>query len=161
MMALRPLVAAALATTLAGCAVVPRLPAGSAVVVTQARPAAVAANAVDEAHAAVADDAVRHLLVWYPPGPTRWQLTAQAQDAFGLLLVERLRRTGYAVQEYAPERRRAAQVPAAGTPLSFVFERVDGDVHRLTLRAGPRSLSRAYLLRSGRMMPAGAWAHGE
>jgi len=158
-MCLRPLVAAALATTLAGCAVVPRLPAGSVQVVSTPAGPARAPSAVVMSQSGVADDAVRHLLAWYAPGPTRWRLGAPVQDEFGGLLVERLRRVGYAVQEYAPARHRGTA--SQGVPLTFVFERVDGDIHRLTLRAGTRSLSRAYLERDGRMLPVGAWAHGE
>lgn len=138
------------AALLTACAITPRV----------ATPPAAALAGAPDGLGSVADDAVRRLASWHPPGATRWTLQRPALDAFGLALVDRLRREGYAVEEaVAP---RGTATPAAqGALLDYVFEPVDAGVHRLTLRVGPRTLSRAYMASNGRMAAAGAWSHGE
>lgn len=137
------------AMLLAGCAVTPRV----------ATPAAVLASA-PAGLGSVAADAAGRLAGWHPPGATRWVLQRPATDAFGLALVDRLRREGYAVEEAATAR--GTTVPAAqGAPLDYVFEPLDAGVYRLSLRVGPRTLSRAYRAGNAQMAPIGAWSHGE
>lgn len=136
------------AMLLAGCAVTPRV----------AAPAAVLASA-PAGLGSVAADAVRRLAGWHPPGATRWVLQRPATDAFGLALVDRLRREGYAVEEVAAARGTAAA--SDGALLDYVFEPLDAGVYRLSLRVGPRTLSRAYGTGNGQMAPVGAWSHGE
>lgn len=109
-----------------------------------------------------AADAAQFLQGRYPPGSTHWTLARPAKDAFGVALVDSLRRQGYAVQEATAPRGRNQPAPApSGPSLDYVFEPVDAGVYRLTLRIGQRSLSRAYVAGNGRMQPAGAWSHRE
>ncbi len=136
------------AMVLGGCAVTPRV----------ATPATVLASA-PAGLGSVAEDAVRRLASWHPPGATRWTLQRPATDAFGLALVDRLRREGYAVEEAATARGTAAA--SEGAPLDYVFEPLDAGVYRLSLRVGPRTLSRAYTAGNAQMAPVGAWSHGE
>lgn len=138
------------ALTLSSCAVTPRFPSTASGAAT---PAASPGLVV------VVDDAAKQLAVWYPPGPTRWKLARPVQGEFGRLLVERLRRNGFAVQEYAKTRR--PQAEGQGYELDYVFQRVDDRLHHLTVRVGTHRLSRAYFERDGHMTAAGAWTRGE
>lgn len=147
-----PLCAVLVAASVAACAARPHAP--------QAAPPQVVSLPDATMLAEVADDAATLLPRWYPQGATRWVLKRPANDAFSVALVDRLRREGYAVQETGP--RRATDEPAmGGVALDFVFERMDDRLHRLTLRAGSRTLSRAYLRHEGRVYAAGAWAQRE
>lgn len=99
----------------------------------------------------LAQDAADILLANYPPAKTRLNLVQDADDAFGVALLERLRGSGYAVAEYVQPIRRDkyAENPVApdGFDFGYVLDHVTGESGmRLTLVIGPERISRLYLV---------------
>jgi hypothetical protein len=120
-------------------------------------------------HKTVANDAVKQLVVLYPPATTRLDLQQATPDAFGSLLVESLRVKGYALLEFKPGSTTAASpgtgtgtAAGAGKPLRYILDQLDANLYRVTLLVGNQSLTRAYLAaQSGTLHPAGAWVRKE
>jgi hypothetical protein len=120
-------------------------------------------------HNTVANDAVKQLVVLYPPATTRLDLQQATPDAFGSLLVESLRAKGYALLEFKPGSTTAAsqdtgtdRAAGAGKPLRYILDQLDANLYRVTLLVGNQSLTRAYLAaHSGTLHPAGAWVRKE
>jgi type IV secretion system protein TrbH len=123
----------------------------------------------------LAQDTVTRMEALYPPAHTRLTLTHPATDAYGLALIEALRRKGYGVMESHVTTRRTPSTredrpgpiqPAvsqkAGIPLRYV---VDGpfepNLYRLTVLIGNQSLSRVYRMDEQRIAQAGAWVRKE
>jgi hypothetical protein len=106
----------------------------------------------------LARDAVKQLLIVYPPARNRLDLQHDTTDAFGQVLVTTLRGKGYAVQEFQP----APAAASTALPLRYVVDQASGtDLVRVTLLVGAQSLTRAYLIRNGTTAPAGAWLRKE
>jgi hypothetical protein len=150
--------------SLAGCATPERSAYGN---FTQSAPAAMEQT--------LADDAVKQLVVLYPPATTRLDLQQATPDAFGSRLVESLRAKGYALLEFKPGAKTAAlpatatatdratdRTASAGKPLRYILDQFDANLYRLTVRVGDQSLTRAYApAQSGTLRPAGAWVRKE
>jgi hypothetical protein len=146
--------------SLFGCATPERSAYGN---FTESAPAAM--------HKTVANDAVKQLVVLYPPATTRLDLQQATPDAFGSLLVESLRAKGYALLEFKPGSTTAAsqdtgtgtdRAAGAGKPLRYILDQLDANLYRVTLLVGNESLTRAYLAaNSGTLHPAGAWVRKE
>lgn len=128
------------------------LQAAAPVQATEAVPALSA-----ELVAEVAQDTARMLPGRFPPGPTRWILKRPSNDLFAQTLVDRLRRSGYAVQELAGRRRDATP---RGVALDFLFERVEDGLFKVVVQADGQRFSRAYYINEGQVLPGGAWARG-
>lgn len=124
-------------------------------------------------HKTVADDAVKQIVVLYPPAATRLDLQQATPDAFGAFLVESLRAKGYALLEFKPGSKKAAspstntgtdmdRAAGAGKPLRYILDQLDTNLYRLTVLVGNQSLTRAYLAaQDGALHPAGAWVRKE
>ncbi len=104
----------------------------------------------------LAGDSVAVLKTAYPPAKTRLNLLHQySDDAFGVELVEALRREGYAIAEYVPPPR-GDKYSTAGTSetshsggfdFAYVVDHLadDGGM-RLSLFVGDETLSRLYAI---------------
>ena len=122
----------------------------------------------------MADDAVKQLVVVYPPASTRLDLHQLTPDQFGASLVKSLREQGYAVLEFKPAPAeqpgravttdKAATTNAAAPALSlrYILDQTAGaTLYRVTLLVGNQSLTRAYLAQNDSVYPAGAWIRKE
>ena len=123
----------------------------------------------------LAQDTVTRMEALYPPAHTRLALTHPATDAYGVALIEALRRKGYGVMESRVTTRRNPSTredmpgpiqPAvsheAGIPFRYV---VDGPfeprLYRITVFIGNQSLSRVYRMDQQVLAQAGAWVRKE
>ena len=106
----------------------------------------------------LATDAVQQLSTLYAPARTRLELQQPTPDPFGQALVKSLRDKGYALLEFTPGTKAAAE----GLPLRYVLDQADdSNLYRLTLMVGNQSLTRPYLVQNGRFAPAGYWVRKE
>ena len=123
----------------------------------------------------LAQDTVTRMEALYPPAHTRLSLTHPATDAYGMALIEALRRKGYGVMEYRVNTRMNPStrddMPVAvqpvvshkdGLPFGYV---VDGPfesrLYRVTVFIGSQSLSRVYHMDQHVFAQAGAWVRKE
>ena len=114
----------------------------------------------------MAEDAVKQLLILYPPASTRFNLQQTTPDNFGITLVELMRAKGYALMEIKPElsaqRNSEAQNPPTGLSLRYVLDQVNSlNLYRVTLLVGNQSMTRAYLVQDSTVHPAGLWSRKE
>lgn len=131
----------------------------------------------------LAADALSQLVATFPPASTRLNLEHPTPDLFGASLVEALRAKGYAVMEFQPKpsamlaseanvnestfasSATAKPAPAkkeAGLSFHYVIDGpFDGALYRITLTVGSKALTRAYIVDSNNVTPAGAWARKE
>ena len=127
----------------------------------------------------LADATVSQLVALYPPAQTRFNLKQPTTDAYGASLVDSLRAKGYALLELAPQvagqggpqaaasaaaPQAASQPVAAGEPggldLRYIVDAPPTtNLYRVTVLVGQESISRAFVLQNGAVVPAGAWAH--
>ncbi len=123
----------------------------------------------------LAQDTVTRMEALYPPAHTRLALTHPATDAYGLALMEALRRKGYGVLDYrvntrlSPSTRNDMPEPVQlavnhkeGLPFGYV---IDGPfeprLYRVTVFIGSESLSRVYHIDEQVIAQAGAWVRKE
>lgn len=123
-----------------------------------------------EANARFVIDSMAQLTALYPPAQTQLNLEQDATDPYGARLVEALRFKGYAVLEFKPVAEHSffwtTARPAVDQQVGFGFSYVvdqpgSGDIYRLALTVGGRTLSRAYLAHNRTALPAGAWLRKE
>ena len=123
----------------------------------------------------LAQDTVTRMEALYPPAHTRLALTHPATDAYGVALIEALRRKGYGVMESRANTRTTLTTrddkpspvepvvnKQEGIPFRYV---VDGPfeprLYRITVFIGSQSLSRAYRMDQHVFAQAGAWVRKE
>ena len=114
----------------------------------------------------MAEDALKQLLILYPPASTRFDLQQTTPATFGITLVESMRANGYALMEIKPElpaqRNSEAQNPPTGLSLRYVLDQVNSlNLYRVTLLVGNQSMTRAYLVQDSTVHPAGLWSRKE
>lgn len=124
----------------------------------------------------IATDTVDQLAELFPPAHTRFDLKQPTPDAFGMALIRVLRDRGYAVLELSPDASddqddqqktkpsttRANASSQSGLPLRYVFDQFSGtNMYRVSIIVGHQSITRAYALENGTVVPAGFWARKE
>lgn len=109
----------------------------------------------------IATDVVARLVTLYPPARTRLELDQPTPDRFGQALVDKLRARGYALLELEKQQTQTAQTAGSNQPLRYVLDRVDGNLYRVTLMIGDRTITRPYLQQDGTTIAAGYWAYQE
>jgi len=123
----------------------------------------------------LAQDTVTRMEDLYPPAHTRLAVTHPATDAYGVALIEALRRKGYGVREHVdrqvmPSTReemhagieRRAVSPDVGIPFRYVVDGPFEDrLYRVTVFIGSQSLSRVYRMDQQVIAQAGAWVRKE
>jgi hypothetical protein len=114
----------------------------------------------------MAEDALKQLLILYPPASTRFDLQQTTPDTFGTTLVETMRVKGYALLESKPAlprwRSNKAQNSPAGTSLRYILDQVSSlNLYRVTLLVGHQSMTRAYRVQDSTVHPAGLWSRKE
>jgi hypothetical protein len=114
----------------------------------------------------MAEDALKQLLILYPPASTRFDLQQTTPDTFGTTLVETMRVKGYALLESNPElpvrRSNKTQNSPTGTSLRYILDQVNSlNLYRVTLLIGNQAMTRAYRVQDSTVHPAGLWSHQE
>jgi hypothetical protein len=114
----------------------------------------------------MAEDALKQLLILYPPASTRFDLQQTTPDTFGITLVESMRAKGYALMEIKPElpaqRNNEATNSPTGLSLRYILDQVNSlNLYRVTLLVGHQSMTRAYLVQDSTVHPAGLWSRKE
>jgi hypothetical protein len=108
------------------------------------------AAADPQANQALADDAQQVVIQIYPAASTQLSLKQLPQDEFGILLVEQLRKAGYAVRE------EKGLMDGPGV-LRYIVDRFQDDNSlRVTLYVGTLAMSRSYNSGAG-YAPLGEW----
>lgn len=102
----------------------------------------------------LAKDALLQINRLYPAARNTFCLRQRAHDAFGMALIEGLRKKGYGIKENVCPRNQAN--------FFYVVDEVKpGNVYRVSLYIGPQSLTRAYSVRSRRPSPITPWSFKE
>lgn len=121
-------------------------------------------NPSQETNQIMATDAVTQIVRLYPPATTQFTLGHAVNDPFGQTLIEKLRLSGFAVQE-APESSieqslfavpQSPAEPQAGIRLSYIVDQMD-DLYHANLLIDDTRLSRAFILKDNDLYPAGHW----
>lgn len=129
-------------------------------------------NYLGEKASYMVDDVWTKIVDVYSPATVRLELAQVPDEFFGTPLYERLRSSGYAVQEYEKPQRRARKGSreAAGDngykSFGYVVDQIDSDdTYRVTCFVGSESLSRLYILELAEgetfASPVGAWVRGK
>lgn len=124
-------------------------------------------NASLAASQSMADDAAAQIVRLYPPATTQFTLGHAINDPFGQTLIEKLRSSGFAVQEAAEPSieqslfavPQSPAEPQAGIRLSYIVDQSD-DLYHANLMIGDTRLSRAFMTRADGIHPAGQWVKG-
>ncbi|MDD7805282.1 MAG: conjugal transfer protein TrbH [Endozoicomonas sp. (ex Botrylloides leachii)] len=112
------------------------------------------------AQAGIAYDTTRALARLYPPAHTWLQFKQPINDDYGRQLVKNLRRSGYAVREYAPENKiESAGKGSSIFPLAYIIDEPSASMTRVTLLVGNDVLTRGYDIVDGMYVPAGKWTY--
>ncbi len=119
------------------------------------------------ANQSMAMDAAAQIVRLYPPATTHFTLGHAVNDPFGQTLIEKLRLSGFAVQEAveSPIEQSLFSVPQSpaephtGIRLSYIVDESD-DLYHANLRIGDTRLSRAFHLHADGIHPAGQWVKG-
>lgn len=107
----------------------------------------------------IASDAADQLMQLYPPASTKFNLQHPTADSFGIVLIESLRTSGYAVQEHVKTNPIKADNPPEaedGAALAYIFDQ-SSDVYRLSVMIDEQILTRAYSPHEDTIQPAGSW----
>jgi type IV secretion system protein TrbH len=123
-------------------------------------------------NAQMAEDAYKQLAAVYPPAKTHLTIDHPVDDPFGILLIGKLRRAGYAVEESKPATSKGskghgsnapnqAAPTVAGLPFHYVVDRIASTGYRVSLRVGGQALNRVYQSSGSELAPAGYWAKQE
>lgn len=109
---------------------------------------------------AIANDSINRLVSLYPPARTRFHIKQSVKDSFGVLFIESLRQKGYSINESS--RHAASTQGSPNVALYYlVDEPIKGTLYRVTLIVGQQSLSRAYKIKNGTLIPLGFWVRKE
>lgn len=113
----------------------------------------------------MAADAVKQITALYPPATTNIYVKQKTPDAFGMALINGLRKKGFALLEYKDNTQAPAGQPEfkadSRMPLYYILDQAGDSLYRLTILVGTQSISRPYLAQNGTVVPAGCWMHKE
>jgi type IV secretion system protein TrbH len=113
----------------------------------------------------LAGEAVKQLAVLYPPAKTQLEIKQIPSDAFGMALVNTLRKEGYALMEFNAEEVKSQTFkasPSPALPLHYILDQADNsNLVFITLLVGPQSITRPYRVQNDSLTPAGDWVRKE
>lgn len=102
----------------------------------------------------MATDTVEQLTRNYPPAQNRFCFKQKITDHFGVKLVSLMRQKGYGIIEIAS----LCQQPS----FYYVVDELKANhLYRVSVFVGPQSLSRAYWVQKGIVVPQSAWSYKE
>lgn len=106
----------------------------------------------------LAKDTMKQLVALYPPARTHFTISHPTEDKYGAALVKTLREKGYSILEYNPA---TATKQESGLALRYVLDTPAKGLYRLTVIAGVKPITRAYVEQNSVITPAGAWVQRE
>jgi len=106
----------------------------------------------------LATDTLKQLVTLYPPARTHFTIGHPTADKYGAALVKTLREKGYSILEYNAA---TAAKQESGLSLRYVLDSPTKGLYRLTVIAGAKPLTRAYVEQNSIIAPAGAWVQRE
>ena len=115
----------------------------------------------------MANDTAKQLVALYPPARTRLVFKQPNKDLYGTSLVASLRAKGYSVVETQEKGIKfSVRAPSAssifGIDLCYVVDSpIRNKLYRVTVILGHQSISRAYTLQNGSIVPIGYWVRKE
>lgn len=98
----------------------------------------------------IAKESAMQLAELYPPAKVPFVLQHSSEDRFGIILKHILRKKGYAIAENSQE--------PSKYELSYIIDGND-KFYMIAFQINKRRLSRAYDVRDGKLLPAGAWSY--
>ncbi|OCG28975.1 hypothetical protein A9G45_01275 [Gilliamella sp. HK2] len=103
-----------------------------------------------------AENAYTQLSILYPPGTSRLKLSHEFNnDAFGIVLHEKLKNAGYAIyQSFNNEE-------SEGISLAYVIDKTDQDTYRVILFIDGKPLTKCFLVKNGKAISLGFWTKQE
>ncbi|KTD14366.1 conjugal transfer protein TrbH [Legionella israelensis] len=102
----------------------------------------------------LAKDAVSQLTRVYPPARNTFCISQKVRDAFGIKLIQEMRKKGYGVVENIRPRQKAN--------FFYVVDEAEiGRLYRVSLYIGQETLSRVYAKTNGKLTPISPWSHKE
>lgn len=102
----------------------------------------------------LAQDATSQLMHVYPPAQNTFCISQQVRDAFGINLIQGMRKKGYGVIENS--------FPKQKANFFYVVDEIkSSNLYRVSLYIGPQSLSRVYVKTNEKLLPISAWSHKE
>lgn len=136
--------------------------------------------AFDQYSKTIAADVASQIGRLYPAASTQLDLRHNANDAFGLALIDKLRSDGFAVLENTSTANSflaAIQPPedsenTSNTPISvediknhgltlgYIIDQ-SGDLYHVSILIEDQQLTRAFIAQSGQIQPAGLWVRKE
>lgn len=102
----------------------------------------------------LAKDAVSQLSRLYPPARNTFCIRQKVCDAFGIHLIQEMRKKGYGVVENVYQKQKA-------NFFYVVDETEPGRLYRVSLFIGSQTLSRVYANTHGKLSPISPWSHKE
>lgn len=128
----------------------------------------------------MADDVADQIGRLYPAASTQFDLRHNANDPFGQALIDKLRSDGFAVLEnttlanpflaavQSPENtENSNNVPVReestqnhGLTLGYIIDQSD-DLYHVSILIEDQQLTRAFIVQSGQIQPAGSWVRKE
>lgn len=117
---------------------------------------------------ALAADAHKVMLNTFPPARVKLALSGSNEnvkmDAFGQALVERLRKSGYAISDTLDQTKKSMDdvdvLPFNLILFTYIIDQIGDDSNiRVTLLIGDDILTRGYSKINGEIKPLGAWTY--
>lgn len=102
----------------------------------------------------MAKDTAAQLSHVYPPAKNRFHISQKINDPFGIRLIKILRQKGFGIVE-------KTNAPSEANFFYVVDEPVSHHLYRVSVYVGGQSLSRAYGIQNGVLVPVSAWSHRE
>lgn len=106
------------------------------------------------AYELMAKDAAAQIGYLYPPAKNKFYLSQKIRDPFGIKLIELLRQKGFGVIE-------KSTTPSGPNFFYVVDEPVARHLYRVSVYIGDQSLSRAYGIHNGVLIPVSPWSRKE
>ena len=136
--------------------------------------------AFDQYSKVMADDVANQIGRLYPAATTQFDLRHNANDAFGQALIDKLRSDGFAVLEnttpanpflaaiHSQEKiENSNNTPIIeesirnhGLKLGYIIDQ-SGDLYHVSILVEDQQLTRAFIVQSGQIQPAGLWVRKE
>lgn len=108
----------------------------------------------------MATDAAEKFAAYYPPASTALAMQHTANDSFGKVLLNSLRKQGYAVIEKALPDSSTPGI-ANAVPLRYIVDRLNTTRYFITIEIGRSSIARHYEQTGNRLVAAGYWVRKE
>lgn len=110
----------------------------------------------------LAQNAYTQLSILYQPNKTTFKLSHEFNDAFGIDLYEKLKKSGYVIYQYNNEKKSSADTEeVTGTTLAYVIDTTDKNIYRVILYVDGKQLTKCFLIKDNEVKSLGFWTKQE